>query len=395
MNEIHKIYLSQFLSGFAMLASFTPLYFLSQGISQSQLGILISANILALSLFDVPTGAIADTFGHKNSVFLGTLIWSFSYLLLFIVHGFLLFLLCMVIGGLGLALISGAFTSLVYDILSKLDKKNEFTKVYGRSNGFFLIASVISAFIGGYIYQYDPKLIFLITFLFTFIGALSVLFIKSNIVMLKPTLSNYINKMVNGVTLTVNNKSLLSLVVLSIGLSFGIFVINNIKQPYLINNGMTVVEIGYITALVSGISAIIYLYGHIIIRRFTSVSILIGISVIAVLSLVLIGATGSWSGLSFLIIFQLLPSLRDPALSGLQQKHIEDDQRATVNSTVSFLSRLVIAFALPVWGIVIDKGGINRSLIYLASLTFALTFFGLLFYRKYSTTIVKKHCYSN
>lgn len=371
-----------------MIASFTPLYFLSNGITQSQLGLLISANILTLALLDIPTGAIADTFGHKLSVFWGTVIWSLSFLILFLLKGFLVFLLSMILGGLGLALISGAMTSLIYDILDKQNKKGDFKKVYGRCNGIFLVASVIAASLGGFIYQYKPELIFLIAFIFTFIGALWIIFVKWNFVGEKPSIVTYFNKIKIGIRLTFNNKSLLSLIMISFGLSFGIFVLNNIKQPYLLNNGYSVSQIGIITGLISGISALFYLYGYRILKKTGDFEILIVISVVTVLTLILISYSNPLLGLTFLIIYQILPALRDPAITHLQQEQITDEQRATVNSTISFLVRLVVAIALPLWGIIIDQVGINLSLIYLGILTGIIAFSGLLLYRK-SLSVVR------
>lgn len=382
MKEINKIYLSQFFSGFAMIASFSPLYFLSNGVTQSQLGILISANILTLALFDIPTGAIADTFGHKVSVFLGTFIWSISYLILFLAKGFPVFLFSMIIGGLGLALVSGALTSLVYNILNKQGKKDDFRKVYGRCNGIFLVASVIAASVGGFIYQYQANLIFLIAFVFTFIGAISVLFVSWNFVGNKPSLLIYFEKIKKGISLTFTNKTLFSLVVISIGLSFGIFVINNIKQPFLVNKGLSVSLIGIITGLISGVSALFYSFGYRILKKVGNFQTLIAVSIIAIMSLLLISFLSPIMAIMFLIIYQITPSLRDPAIIHLQQRQISDEQRATVNSTVSFLTRIVIALALPLWGIVIDRFGTNISLVYLGLLTGVVTFSGFLFYRK-------------
>ena len=382
MKEINKIYLSQFFSGFAMIAAFTPLYFLSNGITQSQLGILIGANILTLALFDIPTGAIADTFGHKTSVFLGTLIWSISYLILFFAKGFPMFLLCMIIGGLGLSLVSGALTSLIYDILDKQGRRDDFRKVYGRCNGIFLVASVVAASIGGFIYQYQPNLIFLIAFIFTFIGAISILFVSWNFVGNKPSMPIYLGKIKNGFLVTISNKSLLSLIVMSIGLSFGIYVINNIKQPFLVNKGFTVAQVGIILGLISGVTALFYTYGHSILKRFGDFKSLIVIAIIAALSLFLISFSGPLIVVAFLIIYQLIRALSDQAVTHLQQQQIADDKRATVNSTMSFFTIVIIAIALPLWGIVVDHIGINTSLVYLGLLTSIVTFLGFLFYRK-------------
>jgi MFS family permease len=384
VKNIDKIYLAQLLSGFAMITSLSPLYFLAHGVSQSQLGILISANILTLAIFDIPTGAIADTFGHKTSVFLGTLIWSLSYLMLYFATGFPIFLASMIVGGVGLALVSGAFTSLVYDILDKQGIQEDFRKVYGRSDSSFLISSVIAATAGGFIYQYQPNLIFLVAFLFTLVASFVFLGIDWNFTGKTPSVSIYISNITQGILFTLRNKSLVALVIVSIGLSFGVYVVNNIKQPFLIQAGYNVVQLGIFTAFISGMSALIYANGYMMLKRLGNLKTLVIISVIASASLIITSLSGPIISLVLLMIFQLLPSLRDPALMHLQQKHIIDGKRATMNSTVSSLSRVIIALALPLWGMLIDSQGMNSSLLYLGILTGVITTAGFLSYRLYS-----------
>lgn len=384
MKNIDKIYLAQFLSGFAMVTSLSPLYFLAHGVSQSQLGLLISANILTLAIFDIPTGAIADTFGHKTSVFLGTLIWSLSYLMLFFANGFPMFLGSMIVGGIGLALVSGAFTSLVYDILDRQDNREDFRKVYGRSDSSFLISSVIAATLGGFIYQYQANLIFLIAFICTLLASFVFLRIDWNFTGKPPSLFIYISNISEGISLTIRNKSLVALAIISIGLSFGVYVVNNIKQPFLIHAGYNVIQLGIFTAFISGMSALLYANGYMILKKIGNLRTLVIISGIASLSLIIASMSGPIISLVLLMIFQLLPSLRDPTLMHVQQKHIIDGKRATMNSTVSSLSRVIIALALPLWGMLIDSQGLNNSLLHLGILTGAITTAGFLTYRLHS-----------
>jgi len=51
-------------------------------------------------------------------------------------------------------------------------------KYYGRGNGFFLVASVVAASVGGFIYQYQANLIFLTAFFFTFMGSACILWVR-------------------------------------------------------------------------------------------------------------------------------------------------------------------------------------------------------------------------
>src|SRR3990167_3466147 len=140
MTEIRKIYLAHFLVGFATIASVTwTLYFLSYGISQSQIGLLFAVFIIILSIFDIPTGSFADIFGHKTSVAIGLLLQSITGLFFFLAPTFNGFLLGMIMAGFGAAFSSGALSSLIYDITDKTLTKGDFQKIKGRADGFFLI----------------------------------------------------------------------------------------------------------------------------------------------------------------------------------------------------------------------------------------------------------------
>ena len=121
MNEIHKIYASTFFVGLGTSAAvIVTLFLLANGLSQIQIATLFSANLISYALLEIPTGGIADTFGHKTSVFLGIACIALSFLLTGLSHNFSLFFIAMIIAGLGFALNSGASSSLIHDILNKI-----------------------------------------------------------------------------------------------------------------------------------------------------------------------------------------------------------------------------------------------------------------------------------
>jgi len=67
MKEINKIYTASFFQGFGIVASVTyTLFFLSNGLTQTQIGALFSIFMISLAFLEIPTGAFADTLGHKS-----------------------------------------------------------------------------------------------------------------------------------------------------------------------------------------------------------------------------------------------------------------------------------------------------------------------------------------
>ena len=146
MKEIYKIYSAAFFGGLASSAAvISTLYFLANGINQSQIAILLSAFMFSYAIFEIPTGGIADTFGHKTSVYLGIIIGALSFLFIGLSHNFYLFFMAMVLAGLSGALESGAYSSLIHDVLRKLGKTDEFIKVQGRMGSSFLVGTLIAA----------------------------------------------------------------------------------------------------------------------------------------------------------------------------------------------------------------------------------------------------------
>lgn len=104
MKEINKIYLIHFLAGLTNSASVTfTLYFLSHGLSQAQIGLLFGIFMIVMAVFNIPTGAIADMFGHKLSVFIGLIFQALSFLLFFAYPNYFGFLFGFIASGIGLA----------------------------------------------------------------------------------------------------------------------------------------------------------------------------------------------------------------------------------------------------------------------------------------------------
>lgn len=82
MREINKIYLSNFLMGAAYsIAVIETLYRLASGLSQTQIALLSSVLFICYAILEIPTGGLADTFGHKTSVFWGLVVHALAPLI--------------------------------------------------------------------------------------------------------------------------------------------------------------------------------------------------------------------------------------------------------------------------------------------------------------------------
>ena len=383
MGEIRKLYFASFFLGLSTVASVTfTLFFLLNGLNFSQISILFSIFMISLALLEIPTGAFADTFGHKASVFLGMLIHAFSFLILSLGSSFSHFAIAMFLAALGLAFQSGAISSLIYELLGKIEKKEAFEKIHGKISALFIVATIISGPIGALIYKFYPRIPYLMAFVFIFVGAIFVFIVKWEFKKEKISLSVYTEKIRSGIKLTFSNAALISFILIAISMTTIRMVFNqNINQPYQLEIGLDVAYIGITAAIVAGFSALVANYSYKISKKVGNLNSLLLMVFIPSLSAIILSQINNLLGLVFITIFYLGHAYRDPALARLTQNEISSDYRSTVASTGSFVSSLIVGLTLPFYGNLMDQRGLNYTLIVLGAFSIAIGLIAVSIYK--------------
>ena len=115
-----------FLSMLFLYPIFYILYFREIGFSLAQIGFLGSAYGLAMFLFEIPTGAIADIWGRKISTILGWFLAGIAMAAVMFTTNFYAILVLFFIRGAVLTLSSGARDAWMVDLL-KYKKRKTYT----------------------------------------------------------------------------------------------------------------------------------------------------------------------------------------------------------------------------------------------------------------------------
>lgn len=116
---LYKVFLEHL--SFGLVIPTTIVWQLSKGLTLTEVGFIQAIVLFSTFMLEVPTGVIADKYGRKTSVMLGTAAHMLSLLLLALGSDFWVFLISSVLAGLGWSLISGAGEALVFESL-KADK---------------------------------------------------------------------------------------------------------------------------------------------------------------------------------------------------------------------------------------------------------------------------------
>jgi MFS family permease len=147
--NIPRFYLYRLADGFQLWVPIWVVYLQQQrGLSLAQVTLLDGPFWVAMVLAEVPTGAIADHWGRKQSLLLGALSYTVAIFIFGISTTFWLLLGSYLVWAVAMTLQSGADTAFLYDTLAELGREREFRKVFGRGQAINVAAGFAGGLIG-------------------------------------------------------------------------------------------------------------------------------------------------------------------------------------------------------------------------------------------------------
>lgn len=140
--------------------SVMALFLLTHGLSETQLGTILSVLFLSQMLTEIPAGYFGDRFGRKLSVTTGLVVktaWCGGMLL---ATSFAQFVGLFVLAGISRSLISGSDHSLVYDLMKQHGRAEQFvaTEVKARALAGFALSLAMG--VAGYMLERGPELLY-------------------------------------------------------------------------------------------------------------------------------------------------------------------------------------------------------------------------------------------
>ncbi len=141
-------------------------------VSLIQLGIIMSVTALVQIAFEIPTGLIADKWGHKNALVLGSALTTISVLPYIFFPGFAGALIASVIFFLGGSFTSGTVQAFIHETLLALGREDKYAQIMGKAQSYGLLGNIVLVSLVPLTYQINNKLPFIIGFICLFISCL-------------------------------------------------------------------------------------------------------------------------------------------------------------------------------------------------------------------------------
>ena len=396
MRMLFKFSAYGFLKNLRFFEPFLYLFFLENGLSFFQIGILISVREIFVNLFEIPTGVIADLTGRRRAMVLSFSSYLISFTVFYVFSGFVLFLPAMILFAAGEAFRSGTHKSMILEYLDLEGRSDEQVSYYGKTRSASRLGSALSALLAALIVYFRGN--YNVVFLFTMVPySLDLLLMltypreldgslesgRSFVVRVKEQLGKSYNAL--------RDTEELSKILANASIFDAVFKIGkDYLQPVLKAQALSLPLLLFIsdkqarTAILVGIVYFfIYLNSFVSSRSSSSfmdrvgdlprgLNAILWIDVFALLGagLFLELDIGFLAVLAVFVLYTLY-NLRKPMVVGFLARRMESQQRATLLSTHSQLRSVVGIVIAPIFGLLADNLGVASTFLFAGSLMVA------------------------
>ena len=173
-KKILRTYLAfQFTSNLVMHTIMVTyvLFLLDKGLNLFTVNQVNFCFMIAILVFELPTGVFADIFGRRKSVALAWIFFGFAGIVYFFSDCFWHFITAEILAALGMSFQSGSLEAWVKDSMDHSGSTIDDQVVFSKGEKTKWVGSILGGFLGGWISQYDLALPWLLQGLGSFAAA--------------------------------------------------------------------------------------------------------------------------------------------------------------------------------------------------------------------------------
>ena len=371
-NNIRTIYLLGFFNSFMVVNPiFVPLL-QGHGLSMSQVLQTQALFALTIALFEVPSGYIADLWGRRQAILVGSAFFAVGFLCLWNAATFVDFLIYEVVLGIGYSLISGADLALLYDTEVYLQERDMAGgagagKSLSRLISLEAAASGIAGIVASILLLWSLQAVVVAQ---AVVGLIPLLLAFALVEVPKPKME--VNHKGNARTileLLLFGKPVVLWTAFAIA-AFGLLAVYVfwIYQKYWEFQGVPIGWYGYIWAAFALTVSLAARYASALEQRLGTRGVLCLIGALPLLGLVGMILGAGWIGVMFGFALQISRGLSMSLFYEALNRRVPGHFRATVNSLVSFLVRVIFIGTGPLLGYALDSLGVITTLFLLVAI---------------------------
>ncbi|MCP4443734.1 MAG: MFS transporter [Myxococcales bacterium] len=335
-----------------------------RGLGFDEIMLLSALYSVVVIIVEVPTGALADRIGRRESMMAGSLALVASGVVAYFAQNLLVFAIAETLAAVSMSLCSGADSAYLYDLLAANGRSHEYARREGTASAWHQAGSAGAFAAGGLLGEIDLALPYVATAVVG-LGAFCIAFAmrdeasagggRVQVVAKETSVSvemrSYMQHMGEATRELMRSKRLLW----AIAFSAVVFVLLRatiyLYQPYLNARGFGIAETGFVFAGVYLVATFVAQKGHLLRRRLGEKTLVWGLLGTLALSFVLLNQiSGQWA-LCLLAVQAVANGLYSPLVKPLLNREISNSaRRATMLSMESIARRVAMGVFSPIAG---------------------------------------------
>lgn len=363
-KNIPRLYLVKISKWFNLVMPIVVLFYQSNSMGMHDIFVLKAIYSVAIVAMEIPSGWMADVWGRKKTLILGSIFGSLGFLIYSFSFGFWAFAVAEIILGIGHSFVSGADSALLYDSLKADQKTDKYIREEGRITSVGNFAEAIAGVAAGFLAAISLRTPFYFQF------AVAAIAIPAALTMTEPKIHSKehihsIRQLFNNIKSTfLKDQNLRISILISSVTGTATLTFAWLVQPFFEAVGLPVEMFGiFWTALnlTVGVSSV---FAHKVAGFFGRKWSLLIVIVLLASGYVFSGISISYVGFAFLFLFYLVRGIATPIFKNYINAFTASEVRATMLSVRNFLIRIVFAGIGPLLGWITDNIGLDRAFIF-------------------------------
>jgi predicted MFS family arabinose efflux permease len=361
--NLTKLYILQGLAFAWFPIPTIVLFYEHYGLDIEQIVLLKTILSLSILVLEVPSGYLADLWGRKACLVVGSGVWVASWLIYCTGASFAEFAIAEILAGVAGSLISGANTALGYDTLIQLGKEQHYQVWEGRLGAIAGISEAVCGIIGAAIASINlvyPFYLQTLCLVIYFGLAVTLVEPKSHRAIAQ---TQKLNQLKNIIIDVYKRPQLRWLILLSSIFSSATFLIVWLSQDYLQQLNIPIQAFGWAWAIFHLGMSLASINSHYLQRILGIKRAILLLIIILATSYVCLGSISQMWGIVFIVSIYLVRGFCSPLILNALNQQIASSVRATILSLNSLVFRVAFAVVAPLIGAISNSYDLFTGLI--------------------------------
>jgi len=337
--------------------------------SLSEIYIMEATCLIGIMLLEIPSGALADLLGRRRTIFIGSALIIAEHLVFALADSRLMIWSANLIWVVGMSLVSGADSSLLFDSLRVLNREDDFRRIEGQSVSFRLLLVAACSPLVGYMASWNWRLPVGLGVVFIAINCLVTYFFAEPPFAgrQKYTAAGHWRLMKLSVLFVSNHRPVKWVIAFSVLVGVISKVWFFTYNPYFELVNLPLSWYGWIFFGLNLVAAIFSHQGHRLWSKIGDFGSVLMILAVVSLPIIAMGLLVAWP-LAFLVILQnVARGYSNPFLGHFLHRYLDSSNRATVVSIKSAVRGLAEFVVLGLFGLLLRLVDLPAGLVILGT----------------------------